>query len=163
WRLRRRIFLRVLAGLVLAWLGASLYLFVWQPTDPPGRADAVVVLSGGRDSRLDPAIRLVERHVAPLLVISGAGSGPKWLTARRPCGHGASRFGGADDRAEPWEHQVEVGRLHVEREKAVDLELGRAQFGRERALQLPRRPVAHAELLRHDRPNALSHARDRRA
>ena len=92
WRLRRRIFLRVLVGLVLAWLGASLYLFVWQPTDPPGRADAVVVLSGGRDSRLDPAIRLVERHVAPLLVISGAGYDPKWLTARRLCSHGSRAF-----------------------------------------------------------------------
>jgi uncharacterized SAM-binding protein YcdF (DUF218 family) len=91
-RLRRRIVLRALAALFLAWVGASLYLFVWYPTDSPGRADAVVVLSGGRDSRLDPAIRLVERHVAPLLVISGAGYDPEWATARALCAHGAKGF-----------------------------------------------------------------------
>ena len=77
---------------MLAWVGASLYLFVWHPSDPPGHADAVVVLSGGRDSRLDPAIRLVEHHVAPLLVISGAGYDPRWRTARRLCAHGAHGY-----------------------------------------------------------------------
>jgi uncharacterized SAM-binding protein YcdF (DUF218 family) len=91
-RLRPRPVLTAVAALVLAWIGASLYLFVWYPSDPPGRADAVVVLSGGRDSRLDPAIRLVERHVAPLLVISGAGYDPKWRTARRLCAHGARGY-----------------------------------------------------------------------
>lgn len=82
----------MLAALFLAWVGASLYLFVWHPTDPPGHADAVVVLSGGRDSRLLPAVRLVERGVAPVLVISGAGYDPKWHTARELCAHGARRF-----------------------------------------------------------------------
>ena len=91
-RLRLRTALIVVAALALAWVGASLYLFVWQPSDSPGHADAVVVLSGGRDSRLDPAIRLVERRVAPLLVISGAGYDPKWVTARRLCSHGARGY-----------------------------------------------------------------------
>jgi len=78
--------------LFLVWVGASLYLFVWPPTDAPGKADAVIVLSGGRDSRLDPAIRLVEQKVAPLLVISGSGYDPKWVTARRLCANGATGY-----------------------------------------------------------------------
>jgi uncharacterized SAM-binding protein YcdF (DUF218 family) len=52
----------------------------------------VIVLSGGRDSRLDPAIRLVEQKVAPLLVISGAGYDPRWVTARRLCANGATAY-----------------------------------------------------------------------
>jgi uncharacterized SAM-binding protein YcdF (DUF218 family) len=90
-RLRRRIAL-LLAALLLAWLVATAVLFVWPRTDDAGRADAIVVLSGGRNSRLDPALRLMERHVAPVLVISGAGYDEAWRKARRLCADGARRF-----------------------------------------------------------------------
>ena len=90
-RLRRRIVL-VLAALLLAWVVATAVLFVWPSTDEPGRADAVVVLSGGRNSRLDPALRLMERRVAPLLVISGSGYDLHWTKARRLCANGARGF-----------------------------------------------------------------------
>ena len=78
--------------LALAWLIATGVLFVWPSTDSPGRADAVVVLSGGRDRRLDPALRLMRQHVAPLLVISGTGFDPKWKKARALCAHGSQGF-----------------------------------------------------------------------
>ncbi len=82
----RRLLL-VLAVLVGAWLVACAFLFVWPKTDKPGRADAVVVLSGGGDRRLDPALALVRRGVAPLLVISSPALDPKWLKAKRLCRH----------------------------------------------------------------------------
>jgi uncharacterized SAM-binding protein YcdF (DUF218 family) len=90
--LRRRRILLPLAGLALAWLVATAVLFVWPSTDSPGRADAVVVLSGGRDTRLDPALRLMQQHVAPLLVISGPGYDARWKKARALCAHGARGF-----------------------------------------------------------------------
>lgn len=82
----------VLALLVAAFVAATALLFVWPSSDPPGRADAVVVLSGGRNSRLDPALRLMERRVAPVLVISGAGYDRKWVKARRLCAQGAKTY-----------------------------------------------------------------------
>ncbi len=84
----RRLLL-VFAVLVAAWLVACAFLFVWPKTDKPGRADAVVVLSGGGDRRLDPALALVRRGVAPLLVISSPALDPKWLKAKRLCRHPA--------------------------------------------------------------------------
>jgi uncharacterized SAM-binding protein YcdF (DUF218 family) len=84
----RRILL-VLAALVVAWLVACAFLFVWPRADAaPARADAVVVLSGARDLRLDPALRLVRRGVAPLLAISGGRDDPRWRTALRLCAAG---------------------------------------------------------------------------
>jgi uncharacterized SAM-binding protein YcdF (DUF218 family) len=81
--------LLVLAGLVAAWLVACVFLFVWPRADAaPRRADAVVVLSGARNLRLDPALRLIARHVAPVLAISGAAADPKWRKARRLCAAG---------------------------------------------------------------------------
>jgi uncharacterized SAM-binding protein YcdF (DUF218 family) len=75
----------VLAALVVAWLVACAFLFVWpQANTPPSRADAVVVLSGGLDRRLDPAIALVRRGVAPVLAISSPGRG-KWPKAQALC------------------------------------------------------------------------------
>jgi uncharacterized SAM-binding protein YcdF (DUF218 family) len=88
----RRPLLLVLALLAVAWLVATGFLFVWPPSDPPGHADAVIVLSGGRDQRLDPALALMSRHVAPVLVISGSGLDPKWKSARRLCANGARGF-----------------------------------------------------------------------
>ncbi|HEX7526307.1 MAG TPA: YdcF family protein [Gaiellaceae bacterium] len=85
----RRLLL-VFVGLLAAWLAACAFLFVWpRAASAPSRADAVVVLSGARNERLDPAIALVERGVAPLLVISSPGKDPRWLKARRLCRAGA--------------------------------------------------------------------------
>ncbi len=76
-------------ALVVAWLLACLFLFAWPRADaPPAHADAVVVLSGARDLRLDPALRLIARGVAPVLAISGARQDPKWRKARRLCATG---------------------------------------------------------------------------
>lgn len=88
----RRLILPCLAALAIAWLAATAVLFVWPSDDDPGKADAVVVLSGGRDTRLDPALRLMRQEVAPVLVISGAGYDEKWTKARNLCAQGASGF-----------------------------------------------------------------------
>ena len=90
-RLRRKLLL-IFAPLILAWVAGTLVLFVFPNMDPPGTADAVVVLSGGRNSRLDPALKLMQQGVAPLLVISGAGLDPLWLKAQRLCRDGARGF-----------------------------------------------------------------------
>src|SRR5438093_1486607 len=55
---------------------------------PRAHADAVVVLSGARNLRLDPALQLVERGVAPVLAISGAARDPRWRKARQLCAVG---------------------------------------------------------------------------
>jgi uncharacterized SAM-binding protein YcdF (DUF218 family) len=80
--------LAVVVGLlVAAWIVACLVLFVWPPAESgaPARADAVVVLSGGLNARLDPALALMRRRVAPVLVVSGAFHGTHWKKARRLC------------------------------------------------------------------------------
>ena len=78
----RRLLL-VLAVLVAAWLVACAFLFVWPHTDaPPAHADAVVVLSGGLNRRLDPALALVRSGVAPVLAISSPYRG-RWPKAQR--------------------------------------------------------------------------------
>jgi hypothetical protein len=80
----RRLLL-VLAALVGAWLVACAFLFVWPHTDaPPAHADAVVVLAGGLDRRLDPALKLVRDGVAPVLAVSSPNRG-KWPKARALC------------------------------------------------------------------------------
>jgi uncharacterized SAM-binding protein YcdF (DUF218 family) len=77
----------VLAALVAIWLVACAVLFVWpSAASAPRHADAIVVLSGGRNSRLDPALALVRRGVASILVISSPTQDPKWKTARQLCG-----------------------------------------------------------------------------
>jgi uncharacterized SAM-binding protein YcdF (DUF218 family) len=81
---------RLLAALVVLvglWLVAVGFLFVWPSANetPPAHADAVVVLSGGGDRRLDPALKLVQRGVAPVLAISSAFKSPTWYTAQRLC------------------------------------------------------------------------------
>jgi uncharacterized SAM-binding protein YcdF (DUF218 family) len=79
--------LAALALLVALWLVAVAVLFVWPPANdtPPVHADAVVVLSGGRNSRLVPALKLVERGIAPVLAISSPFKDPRWTTAIRLC------------------------------------------------------------------------------
>jgi uncharacterized SAM-binding protein YcdF (DUF218 family) len=73
--------------LVGLWLVAVAVLFVWPPANsaPPAHADVVVVLSGGRNQRLDPALKLVERGVAPVLAISSPYHDAKWEKAQRLC------------------------------------------------------------------------------
>lgn len=90
---------RVLAAfalIVVLWLVAVAVLFVWPPANekPPAHADVVVVLEGGRDTRLDPALRLMRDGIAPVLAISSAFKDPKWTTAHRLCRgtYGAVRF-----------------------------------------------------------------------
>ncbi len=73
--------------LVGLWLVAVSLLFVWPQANetPPAHADAVVVLSGGGNGRLDPALSLVERGIAPVLAISSAFRDPRWRKAHRLC------------------------------------------------------------------------------
>jgi uncharacterized SAM-binding protein YcdF (DUF218 family) len=65
-----RILLAVLALLVAAWIAATLVLFFFPDEGAPPRADAVVVLSGTRGTRLDGALKLMRSGIAPVLVIS---------------------------------------------------------------------------------------------
>jgi len=81
---------RVLTALILLvglWLVAVALLFVWPRAaqTPPSHADVVVVLSGGGNGRLDPALKLVGRGVAPVLAISSAFRDPKWKKAHALC------------------------------------------------------------------------------
>ena len=81
---------RILTALVLLvgiWLVAVALLFVWPRANeaPPAHADVVVVLSGGGNGRLDPALKLVRRGIAPVLAISSAFRDPKWKKAHRLC------------------------------------------------------------------------------
>ena len=66
WAIRLVLFL----VLLLAFAGATVYLFVFPHLDRVTHADAVVVLSGGRTDRLPKGLKLVQRGVAPTLVIS---------------------------------------------------------------------------------------------
>lgn len=79
--------LTALVVLVSLWVVAVGLLFVWPQanTGAPTHADAVVVLSGGRNSRLDPALKLVERGVAPVLAISSPFRDEKWTKAHLLC------------------------------------------------------------------------------
>ena len=74
--------LTVLAALAVA----SVPLFILYDDDHVAKADAVMVLAGDR-RRLPIALDLVERGVAPILVISD-GLDPRWTQANRLC-----RFG----------------------------------------------------------------------
>jgi uncharacterized SAM-binding protein YcdF (DUF218 family) len=91
----RRLALAI-AVLLAAWVAACLVVFTWSPwqVDAPAPADAVVVLAGGLNSRLDPALALMRRRVAPVLAISGAFHGTRWKTARKLCtgGYGRLRY-----------------------------------------------------------------------
>ena len=76
------------ATLALVFLAAllvgSAFLFVWPSSDTPTHASAVVVLAGAKTSRLDKALSLMRKHVAPVLVISD-GWDPSWPQANALC------------------------------------------------------------------------------
>ena len=88
--------LTALAMLVGLWLVAVALLFVWPRANdhPPAHADVVVVLAGGRNARLDPALRLMRRGIAPVLAISSVQRDPDWTKAHRLCNgaYGKLRF-----------------------------------------------------------------------
>ena len=80
----RRTILLALVGLVLGWAIAAAVLFVWPPGHTAARADAGVVLAGGRGPRLNEGLALVRSGAAPVLVVSDAWS-PAWPEANRLC------------------------------------------------------------------------------
>jgi uncharacterized SAM-binding protein YcdF (DUF218 family) len=108
---------RLLALAVLVWLALAALLFVWPREDDPRRADAVVVLSGGRNLRLEKGLELVRRHVADTLVISD-GRAEGWVRANRLCANGADGFRVVCFKPEPYSTQGEaeaiarLGRAH---------------------------------------------------
>jgi uncharacterized SAM-binding protein YcdF (DUF218 family) len=61
----------------------TVMLFVWPVTPEPQGADAVFVLSGDHGERLAVALRLIERGVAPTLVLDGE---PDFDRVRTLCG-----------------------------------------------------------------------------
>ena len=64
-------------------------LFVWpSPAGVPKHADAVFVVAGGGGDRLSRALSLMNRGVAPVLVLPGGsagGSRPSWPAANEQC------------------------------------------------------------------------------
>lgn len=103
--------LTALAALALA----SVRLFILYDDDRVAKADAVLVLAGDK-RRLAVALELVDRGVAPVLVISD-GLDPRWTKANRLC-----RFGDPDRivcvRPDPYSTRGEArlaGRLARER------------------------------------------------
>jgi uncharacterized SAM-binding protein YcdF (DUF218 family) len=81
--------LRVLAVLVAAWLAFALVFFLWAPWagSAPTHANAVVVLSGGRE-RLPPAMKLIREGVAPVLAISSVDRTRPWKLGHALCNAG---------------------------------------------------------------------------
>jgi uncharacterized SAM-binding protein YcdF (DUF218 family) len=82
----RRTLLVIALTVLVALAIASVPLFIFYDDDPAAKADAVIVLAGEK-RRLPIALELVERGVAPVLVISD-GLDPRWTQANRLC-----RFG----------------------------------------------------------------------
>jgi uncharacterized SAM-binding protein YcdF (DUF218 family) len=97
----------LLALLLAAFLAASAVLFVWPREDEPGRADAVVVLSGARGSRLAKGLELMRDGVARTLVISD-GRAPGWAEGNRLCRSGGSKFRVVCFRPEPYSTEGEA-------------------------------------------------------
>jgi len=73
----------LLVFLLAALAAASVYLFVFAPTDPPGRADAVLVLSGSESDRIPRALALMRARTAPVLVVSDGKTETPRLCGRR--------------------------------------------------------------------------------
>lgn len=80
----------MIASLLVAALAvASVPLFILYEDDEATTADAVIVLAG-QPARLPVALELLERGVAPVLVISD-GLDPRWTQANRLCRFGDPR------------------------------------------------------------------------
>lgn len=80
----RRILIGAGVVVLAAWLAATLRIVFFPAEDEPGKADAVVVLSGSKHERLDRALELMGDSVAQTLVISG-GLDPRQPDAGRLC------------------------------------------------------------------------------
>jgi uncharacterized SAM-binding protein YcdF (DUF218 family) len=77
--------LMLLVFLLVAFVVASVWLFGFPKTDAPGRANAVIVLSGSQADRIPRALAVMRAHAAPLLVISdGRQETPRLCGRRRP-------------------------------------------------------------------------------
>jgi len=75
-----------------AWAIASALLFLWPPTDSPRRADALVILGPGREGeRLTKGLELLERGVAPVVVVSHSRRPAHWPLERSLCARARSR------------------------------------------------------------------------
>jgi uncharacterized SAM-binding protein YcdF (DUF218 family) len=89
--LPRHLLAALTALLLVCLIVTSAVLFVWPEQDSPAPASAVVVLAGGKKPRLEKALALMRRHVAPVLVISD-GWDPTWPEANVLCeGHASFR------------------------------------------------------------------------
>ncbi len=76
---------RLVLLLVAALVAASVWLFGFPTSDAPGRADAVVVLSGSNHDRLPRGLALMRARIAPLLVVSdGLRTAPGLCGRRTP-------------------------------------------------------------------------------
>ena len=80
----KRILLAAAGLLALVWIAATVRLVFIPDEDAPGKADAVIVLSGSKHERLDRGLELMREGAAPTLVISG-GFDPRQPTASRLC------------------------------------------------------------------------------
>lgn len=69
-RMRWQRALIVLAVLFVTFWALTARLFIWPAQGMPPRVDAIVMLEGPGDSRLNVAVRLAAQHRAPFLVIS---------------------------------------------------------------------------------------------
>lgn len=104
---------RILILALVGWLALCAVLFVWPREDSPERADAVVVLAGGRKERLAKGLELVRQNVSDTLVISD-GRAKGWPAANRLCEGAARGFRVICFRPAPYSTKGEaeaVGRL----------------------------------------------------
>jgi uncharacterized SAM-binding protein YcdF (DUF218 family) len=152
-RRARRLVLALLLVAAAVLVVLTYRLFVFPPTDQPGRVDAVVVFAGGDGERQDEGLRLVRDGVAPVLVISDGGQ-PGSSRARvcrdRPAGlrlvcvspdpattRGEARRFAALAEREGWRSLVLVtSTYHVRR---ASLLLGRCYDGQVRRVATPLR------------------------
>ncbi len=99
----------VFLALLLAAIGLSAKLFIWPEQHPAGRSDAVVVLAGSK-KRLAKGLELMQRGLAPVLVISD-GLAPGWPTANRLCRLGSKSFEVICFRPDPYSTRGEAERV----------------------------------------------------
>lgn len=114
--------------------GATAYLFLWPEEDALAeRADAIVVLSGGRGHRLEEGVRLWRAGAAPTLVLSD-GDAAGWEQGNRLCRRGGvlcfhpdpystqgeARWIGAEAKRRGWDSVVVVtSAYHLRRARMI--------------------------------------------